>query len=109
MRKVRQALKDNTARPIFIETISGKGYRFCGSIVSGHSPEANGSGALEPEPSIQPPILPDPAPPPSPKTGGRSAAAEQVAGAAPTEEAERGTVWRRKLTIAAFAAASSLL
>ena len=37
LRKVREALKDNPSRPIFIQTVSGKGYRFCGSIVSGQS------------------------------------------------------------------------
>jgi DNA-binding winged helix-turn-helix (wHTH) protein len=37
VRKVREALKDNPSRPIFIQTVSGKGYRFCGSIVSGQS------------------------------------------------------------------------
>jgi TolB-like protein/DNA-binding winged helix-turn-helix (wHTH) protein/Tfp pilus assembly protein PilF len=109
VRKVREALKDNSARPNFIQTISGKGYRFCERIVSGHSREEDGSAALGPEPSIQPPILPGPAPPASFENGGRAPAAEQVAGAAPAERGRRGRVWRRKLTIAAIAAASSLL
>ena len=33
MRKVRQALKDSTARPVFIQTISGKGYRFLAPLL----------------------------------------------------------------------------
>jgi DNA-binding winged helix-turn-helix (wHTH) protein len=88
VRKVRQALKDSTSHPVFIQTVSGKGYRFCGPSVSGLSP--------------------DPAPPASFENGGK-AAAEQVAGAVPPEEGRRGSVWRRKLTIAAIVAAGSLL
>ena len=34
IRKVRQALKDSTARPVFIQTISGKGYRFLAPAMS---------------------------------------------------------------------------
>src|SRR5215831_8004421 len=47
VRKVREALKDNTARPIFIQTISGKGYRFSGSVVSGPPFKADSSEVRE--------------------------------------------------------------
>ena len=33
IRKVRQALKDSTDRPVFIQTISGKGYRFLAPLL----------------------------------------------------------------------------
>jgi len=108
VRKVRQALKDSTDRPTFIQTISGKGYRFCGSIVSGHSPEANGSAAVGPETSVKPGMLPSPAPPASFENGGRAADADQVAVALPADQL-RGAIWRGKLTISAIVMAGSLL
>jgi TolB-like protein/Tfp pilus assembly protein PilF len=106
VRKVREALKDTTSRPTFIQTVSGKGYRFCGSIVSAHSPEANVSPALGPEPSIQSAA---PAPMASLKSGGSPAAAEPVADEAPVEHVPRTAVSRPKLKIVAIAAASLLL
>ena len=42
VRKVRQALHDSPESPAFIETVSGKGYRFIGSV------EAIGGAAREP-------------------------------------------------------------
>lgn len=113
VRKVRQALKDSTTRPVFIQTVSGKGYRFCGPIVPSLSLEAVGRPSFGPEPSIQPRILPDPAPDPAPPAtfanDRRRAAAEQVAVALPADQERRGAIWRRKLTITAIAAAGSLL
>jgi DNA-binding CsgD family transcriptional regulator len=32
IRKVRQALKDDSERPLFVQTISGKGYRFSANV-----------------------------------------------------------------------------
>ncbi len=109
VRKVRQALKDSITRPVFIQTVSGKGYRFCGPIVPSLSLESFGTPDFGPEPSIQPRILPDPAPPASFANDRRGAAAEQVAVALPADQERRGAIWRRTLRITAIAAAGSLL
>ena len=109
VRKVRQALKDSITRPVFIQTVSGKGYRFCGPIVPSLSLEAVGTPDFGPEPSIQPRILPDPAPPASFANDQSGAATQQVAVALPADQERRGAIWRRKLTITAIAAAGSLL
>jgi TolB-like protein/DNA-binding winged helix-turn-helix (wHTH) protein/Tfp pilus assembly protein PilF len=109
VRKIRQALKDSTDRPTFIQTISGKGYRFSGSVVSGHPAEANRSAALEPQTSVQPGVLPGLVPPASFEDGGRAADADQVAVALPADRELRGAIWRRKLTLSAIVVAGSLL
>ncbi len=93
VRKVREALKDNTTRPLFIQTVSGKGYRFCGSIVTGDPAGANGSLA--------------PASTAVPENHATPDSAE--AGAAPAELSPRPAASRRRWTLAAAAAASSLL
>ena len=107
VRKVRQALKDSTTCPVFIQTVSGKGYRFRGPIVPSQSPEAAGSPGFGGEPSIQPRI-PDSAPPASFVNGRRGAAAEQAGVALPADQERRGASWRRK-TITSIMAAGSLL
>ncbi len=38
VRKIRQALNDSSDDPAFIETVTGKGYRFVASVNSKHSP-----------------------------------------------------------------------
>ena len=40
IRKVRQALNDSPGRPVFVQTVSGKGYRFVAPVTmaDGHSP-----------------------------------------------------------------------
>jgi TolB-like protein/Flp pilus assembly protein TadD len=100
VRKVREALKDNTARPIFIQTISGKGYRFCGSVVSGAIPKADNFEARGLIPGTTPDPTPDPTPAASIEDDGRATAAELR---------WHATAWRRKFTIAAIATASLLL
>lgn len=64
VRKIRQALRDSRDEPVFIETISGKGYRFIAPVeVVAAQPEAG-------PPSIPPAMLPadpatiEPSPPP---------------------------------------------
>ena len=84
VRKVREALKDNPAHPIFIQTISGKGYRFCGSVVSGHSPKADSSEARGLRSGVR---RPDPTPPASIEDDWSAAAAEPVTDPAPAEQA----------------------
>ena len=56
IRKVRQALKDRTDRPVFIQTISGKGYRFLAPPTSKVS--LNQDRASLEEGPIQPLIAP---------------------------------------------------
>jgi TolB-like protein/DNA-binding winged helix-turn-helix (wHTH) protein/Flp pilus assembly protein TadD len=112
VRKVREALKDNSACPTFVQTISGKGYRFCGSIVSGGDSTGGGFRESGSETLIQPPILGDPAPKP-PATpflpNGGAPAAEQVAGAVSGREGWRRAVGRSRWTLPAIAVASLLL
>jgi TolB-like protein/DNA-binding winged helix-turn-helix (wHTH) protein/Flp pilus assembly protein TadD len=104
VRKVRQALKDSTGGPTFIQTISGKGYRFCGSIESGQAADASGSAAIRREPPVEAGIVPNPAPP-ALEIGAEPAGGVPVANARGLREALGG--W--KLTIAAAAAAGLLL
>jgi TolB-like protein/DNA-binding winged helix-turn-helix (wHTH) protein/Tfp pilus assembly protein PilF len=105
VRKVREALKDNTARPTFIQTISGKGYRFCGNVVSSPTPKADSSEAsgLLPDPTHGPTTLA------STDDGMRAAVVERVKDPAPAEQRSRATVSRAKPTIAAIATSSLLL
>ena len=39
IRKIRQALKDDSEQPRFIQTVTGKGYRFIGQVTEAGSPE----------------------------------------------------------------------
>jgi DNA-binding winged helix-turn-helix (wHTH) protein/tetratricopeptide (TPR) repeat protein len=61
VRKIRTALGDNPARPRFLETVVGKGYRFIGPIrvISALYPAAGSGGA----PSTPPHVSPGPASP----------------------------------------------
>jgi TolB-like protein/DNA-binding winged helix-turn-helix (wHTH) protein/Flp pilus assembly protein TadD len=105
VRKVRQALKDSTDGPTFIQTISGKGYRFCGSIESVQAAEASGSEAVGRETPVEASIVPGPVPPASLENGGEPAGG----GTAASAQELRGAIRRRKLRIAAAVAAGSLL
>jgi len=101
VRKVRQALKDSSDSPTFIQTISGKGYRFCGSIVPGP--------ALETDIAYLPGATPGPAPPAPIEGGERPADAEQIPNPVPAQRQWLTTAGRRKLTIASIGIASLLL
>ena len=46
MRKVRQVLGDDPGAPTFIETVSGRGYRFVADVEATEAPQAAGSPAL---------------------------------------------------------------
>ncbi len=49
IRKIRQVLKDDPEKPLFVQTITGKGYRFVAPTIEGQiSPEEAGSPALIP-------------------------------------------------------------
>jgi TolB-like protein/DNA-binding winged helix-turn-helix (wHTH) protein/Tfp pilus assembly protein PilF len=56
VRKIRQALRDSPEQPVFIETVSGKGYRFIAPV------EVAGEEVARPAPAPEeaPPIAPGP-------------------------------------------------
>src|SRR4029077_17625956 len=41
VRKIRQVLKDDPEQPRFVQTVTGRGYRFIASISQVHLPETN--------------------------------------------------------------------
>src|SRR5712692_7614259 len=47
IRKIRQVLKDDPARPLFIQTITGRGYRFIAPVVDADVPSAAASGVSQ--------------------------------------------------------------
>jgi DNA-binding winged helix-turn-helix (wHTH) protein len=95
IRKVRQALRESPSRPVFIQTVSGKGYRFCAPLVTS-SEEAN-STELRPEVSVPPRILPAEAP------------VEIAEGLLPSPPKIGASLWRRKRTSAGMVAVGCLL
>jgi TolB-like protein/DNA-binding winged helix-turn-helix (wHTH) protein/Flp pilus assembly protein TadD len=56
VRKVRQALRDSVEVPAFVETVSGKGYRFIGAVEVVPRGLRSASPTVRPEPN---PALPD--------------------------------------------------
>src|SRR5271169_6533484 len=61
IRKIRQVLKDDPENPIFVQTVTGKGYRFIAAVTEAQVPAQEGGGN-KPEPSKT--IAPEePAPP----------------------------------------------
>ena len=98
IRKVRQALKDDPETPRFIQTVTGRGYRFIAPIIS--SEEEHPTEPPKPEASVVP------TGPQSfvsePDTGKAAAWAEQeqerTAGQVPGTETARGQVHRRART-----------
>jgi DNA-binding winged helix-turn-helix (wHTH) protein/TolB-like protein len=72
VRKIRQALRDSVEEPAFVETISGKGYRFIAAVEVVPRALRSGPPAVHPEPVPQhadalvtlPSDLPDPVPAP---------------------------------------------
>jgi TolB-like protein/DNA-binding winged helix-turn-helix (wHTH) protein/tetratricopeptide (TPR) repeat protein len=104
VRKAREALKDDVSRPMFIQTVVGKGYRFCGIVETDHSTEADGSSTPGSHPGIQLPTLPVLPVAPAP-----AAHFEEVELTIPTEKGPCEAVRYRKWTIAATAAATCLL
>ena len=105
VRKIRQALRDSTARPVFIQTISGKGYRFLAPTVSKVSLNQDRAG-LEEGPT-QPPMIPSTASV-FVQNGANQTAHELVAIATGVETAPKPT-GRRKGTIWAISVAGLLL
>jgi len=57
IRKIRQVLKDDPEQPQFIQTVTGKGYRFIAPVVAAPEPAL----APPPEPSLQPESVRTPA------------------------------------------------
>jgi TolB-like protein/DNA-binding winged helix-turn-helix (wHTH) protein/Flp pilus assembly protein TadD len=106
IRKVRQALKDSTARPVFIQTITGKGYRFLAPARSKVSLSQD-RASLEEGP-IQPLIIPSTASI-FVKNGANETASKLVANATGAEIAPKHSSSRRNGTIWAISAAGLLL
>jgi TolB-like protein/DNA-binding winged helix-turn-helix (wHTH) protein/Tfp pilus assembly protein PilF len=59
IRKIRQVLKDNPERPRFIQTVTGKGYRFVAPV--SEAPAEPQIPATEPEPAVEVPRASAPA------------------------------------------------
>src|SRR6202044_3777313 len=53
VRKIRQALSDDSEQPRFVQTVTGKGYRFVARR-NGDSPLSSESEAAQPAPSKEP-------------------------------------------------------
>jgi TolB-like protein/DNA-binding winged helix-turn-helix (wHTH) protein/Flp pilus assembly protein TadD len=104
--KVRQALKESAGRPVFIQTISGKGYQFLGPA----PPEVslNQDRASLERSAIQPLIAPS-TPSVFVKNGAAETANKLVANATGAETAPKLSMGRRKATIVAIVAAGLLL
>jgi DNA-binding winged helix-turn-helix (wHTH) protein/Tol biopolymer transport system component len=47
VRKIRQALRDDPDHPVFVQTVTGKGYRFVAPVTGIHQSPGNGTGTLE--------------------------------------------------------------
>jgi TolB-like protein/DNA-binding winged helix-turn-helix (wHTH) protein/Flp pilus assembly protein TadD len=54
VRKIRQALKDDPERPRFVQTVTGKGYRFIAPAAGGQSGVGNGGQTSEGVPVLNP-------------------------------------------------------
>ena len=59
--KIRQALRDSTDAPAFVETVPGRGYRFIAAVEVESGPEDVAQSATRAEPSTQ--VRPEPEPP----------------------------------------------
>jgi len=44
IRKVRQALRDDPENPVFVQTVTGKGYRFIAPVTEAEIPDQEGGG-----------------------------------------------------------------
>src|SRR5271163_5178382 len=44
IRKIRQVLKDDPENPVFIQTVTGKGYRFIAPVTEAEIPDQEGRG-----------------------------------------------------------------
>ena len=71
IRKIRQVLKDNPEQPRFVQTVTGKGYRFVAEINSA-KPEVQRPGQSQPPEAPQPTWGQPPRVPSGPEVPGRS-------------------------------------
>lgn len=58
IRKIRQVLRDEAENPRFVQTITGRGYRFIAPLVSPNAPDE----AIAPKEESSPPVAPENAP-----------------------------------------------
>lgn len=54
VRKIRNILKDDPAKPKFLETVPGKGYRFVAQVIAGDKVQAKDSAGPSPVSHLQP-------------------------------------------------------
>ena len=65
IRKIRQTLKDDPERPLFIQTVTGKGYRFIADVTEVYGSAAFPADLGEPEakaPAVEPALVTPPPP-----------------------------------------------
>lgn len=104
--KVRQALRDSASRPVFIQTISGKGYRF----IAPAPPEVslNQDRASLEKAAIQPLIVPS-TPSVFVENGADERASQLIANATGAEIGPKLSTARRTTTVLAIVTAGLLL
>src|SRR5215469_11583264 len=71
VRRLREALCDSAERPIFVETVGRRGYRFVFPVEKTHSNNRNGNGAVLPVPSDVATLEAQPMPPAGMTPSGR--------------------------------------
>src|ERR1700681_4594955 len=101
IRKVRQALKDDPEAPRFIQTVTGRGYRFIAPIISPE--EEHTTEPPKPEAAVVSTVTQSVVPEPDGGTQGGSLGLmdqeqERTAGQVPGNETARGQVRRRART-----------
>ena len=51
IRKIRQVLKDDSEQPRFVQTVTGRGYRFIGEVAEAGEPRIEEAPAIQPNPA----------------------------------------------------------
>jgi DNA-binding winged helix-turn-helix (wHTH) protein/tetratricopeptide (TPR) repeat protein len=51
IRKIRQVLKDDPEQPRFVQTVTGRGYRFIGDVAEAGNPRIEEAPAIQPKPA----------------------------------------------------------
>jgi TolB-like protein/DNA-binding winged helix-turn-helix (wHTH) protein/tetratricopeptide (TPR) repeat protein len=94
VRKVRQALRDSTEAPVFVETVPARGYRFIApvEIVASSPPASNNNGAPAGTDPAEPPAI---AAPPTDTT----ATTAEPASASPVKASSRRWAWTLGVTV----------
>ena len=97
IRKVRAVLRDDPEAPRFVQTITGKGYRFVApTVVLGEAPKNGGDGSQTPD------VLPE-NPNVTPSNGNSSRTLRLATGSSPESPPRPNTTLGPKIFFAAFA------